>query len=236
MADKPAKARIRDNQRRSRANKKEYIASLEQKIAEYNARGVQATIEMQTAARAVALENERLRKLLDEVGVSPERVNAYLQSFAGVSPGFQSQIKEETPKPSSCEKGSGAATSCRGLCGSSRKPSDEMVLPLPPPPPPPLSRLQLRLQPQPQPQPPPVQPPSMSEPEVPEVETRAGMCSEFGGDPTLETPCEAAASIILQMKGHGDRNMLYTKFGCRNRSLGSCTIKNTDLFRIMDEE
>ncbi|KAF3087269.1 hypothetical protein TWF569_008956 [Orbilia oligospora] len=212
MADKPAKARIRDNQRRSRANKKEYVASLEQKIAEYNAQGVQATIEMQTAARAVALENERLRKLLGEVGVSSERINSYLQSFS-VSPEPQTQ-RLEIPKCMQCEKLPRIAGSCVGPCGGSRKPTDKRVLP----------------------------PPDMPEPKVREVrpaeifKTGPSFCSEYGGDTTLETPCEAAASIILQMKGHGDKSTLYTKFGCRSGSIGSCTIKNTDLFRIMDEE
>ncbi|KAK6516137.1 hypothetical protein TWF506_006047 [Arthrobotrys conoides] len=212
MADKPAKARIRDNQRRSRANKKEYVASLEQKLAEYNARGVQATIEMQTAARAVALENERLRRLLDEVGVSSERINSYLQSFS-VSPEPQAQ-KLEIPQSIQCEKSPGVTQPCAGPCGGSRKSADERVLP----------------------------PPNMPEPEVHEVspaeifKTGPGLCSESGGDPTLETPCEAAASIILQMKGHGDRNAIYTKFGCKSSSMTNCTIRNTDLFRIMDEE
>ncbi|RVD80173.1 uncharacterized protein DFL_008079 [Arthrobotrys flagrans] len=197
MADKPAKARIRDNQRRSRANKKEYVASLEQKLAEYNARGIQATIEMQTAARAVALENERLRKLLDEVGVPLERVNSYLQSFS-VSP--EPQNRKQKLKPPLCGNGLGATGSCVGPCGGSRKPTDERVLPPPPPH---------------------IPEPRMPEPEVLEVrpgetfETGRSLCSEFGGDPTLGTPCEAAASIILQMKCHEDRNALYTKFGCK---------------------
>ncbi|KAK6357709.1 hypothetical protein TWF718_002018 [Orbilia javanica] len=212
MADKPAKLRIRDNQRRSRANKKEYIASLEQKITEYNARGVQATIAMQTAARAVALENARLRKLLGEVGVSPERVNSYLQSFSA-SPEPQNEL-QEIIQPQVCGNGPGATGSCSGPCGSSKKSSGDTALPLP----------------------------RVVEPEVLKVEpqepseTEQSLCTESGGDPTLETPCEAAASIILQMKGHGDKDALYTKFGCRKTSLGSCTIKNTDLFRIMDEE
>ncbi|KAK6535851.1 hypothetical protein TWF281_000101 [Arthrobotrys megalospora] len=205
MTDKPAKARIRDNQRRSRANKKEYIASLEQKLAEYNAQGVQATIEMQTAARAVALENERLRMLLNEVGVSPERVTSYLQSF-GVPSEPQSQ-KPEIAKQPLCGKNSGITKTCGGgTCAGSRSPTGERVLPSP------------------------------AEPQASTAETVRGACSEFGGDPSLETPCETAASIILQMKGNEDRSALYTKFGCKKDSTATCTIKNTDLFRIMDED
>ncbi|KAK6362640.1 hypothetical protein TWF730_000095 [Orbilia blumenaviensis] len=206
MADKPAKARIRDNQRRSRANKKEYVASLEQKIAEYNARGIQATIEMQAAARAVALENERLRMLLGEVGVTPERVNSYLDSFS-LSPEPQNQNQEVISNPSICGNGDGATKACSGPRGP-RKPKSETVLQ-----PQPESRLRACLN-----------------------ETSPSLCSQPSGDSNLETPCEAAASIILQMKGHEDAETLYAKFGCQGGSVGTCTIKNTDLFRIMDEE
>ncbi len=65
--------RIRDNQRRSRARRKAYLEELEAKVRTYEAQGVEAASEIQTAARKVVEqnqelkeENERLRRLLGE--------------------------------------------------------------------------------------------------------------------------------------------------------------------------
>ena len=56
--------RVRDNQRRSRARQKEYIRELESKVQNYERLGVQASSEIQAAARTVLEENQRLRALL----------------------------------------------------------------------------------------------------------------------------------------------------------------------------
>ncbi|KAF4337479.1 bZIP transcription factor domain protein [Fusarium beomiforme] len=66
--------RIRDNQRRSRARHKEYVESLEKKLKDFERRGVEATLEMQQAARSVAIENSRLRMLLSYRGVTNEEI------------------------------------------------------------------------------------------------------------------------------------------------------------------
>ncbi|KEF62130.1 uncharacterized protein A1O9_00102 [Exophiala aquamarina CBS 119918] len=59
------------NQRASRARRKDYVASLELKVREYEARGVQATEQVQNAARHVAEENrvlkEEMRMLREQV-------------------------------------------------------------------------------------------------------------------------------------------------------------------------
>ncbi|KAL9124623.1 MAG: hypothetical protein Q9217_006062 [Psora testacea] len=54
--------RVRNNQRRARARQKEYIQNLETRLQHYERKGVEATIEVQNAARAVAEENARLRE------------------------------------------------------------------------------------------------------------------------------------------------------------------------------
>ncbi|KAI4273264.1 MAG: hypothetical protein L6R38_006373 [Xanthoria sp. 2 TBL-2021] len=54
--------RIRDNQRRSRARRKEYILELEAKVRGYEQDGVTASTEIQAAARKVVAENEVLRE------------------------------------------------------------------------------------------------------------------------------------------------------------------------------
>lgn len=55
-------ARVRDNQRRSRARRKEYLQELESKLRKCEAAGVQASIDIQLAARGVTEENARLRE------------------------------------------------------------------------------------------------------------------------------------------------------------------------------
>lgn len=73
--------RIRENQRRSRARRKEYVETMERKIQEYERRGVDATLEMQHAARSVAVENARLRVMLAQMGAAAADVDAFLQAF-----------------------------------------------------------------------------------------------------------------------------------------------------------
>lgn len=55
-------ARIRDNQRRARQRHRDYIETLERKVKQFESEGVQATVEIQAAARGVVKENERLRE------------------------------------------------------------------------------------------------------------------------------------------------------------------------------
>lgn len=54
-------ARVRENQRRSRARRKGYLQELESKLRKCEALGVQASVDIQLAARVVSEENARLR-------------------------------------------------------------------------------------------------------------------------------------------------------------------------------
>lgn len=49
----------------------------------------------------------------------------------------------------------------------------------------------------------------------------------------LQTPCEAAAVILLDLQGHDDMATTRTNLGCTGAN--SCYVKNTTLFRLMDE-
>ncbi|EWC44391.1 hypothetical protein DRE_01217 [Drechslerella stenobrocha 248] len=229
-AEQPAATvRIRNNQRRSRANRKAYVASLERKLEEYSARGIQATVEMQSAARAVATENQRLRALLCKIGVSPDEVTAYLQSFRapdGPSPATTSEelAADRIQKPSTRQ-------------GHDDDPSGKVTAP------------EERVR-----SPAPVDARNIHGPRRTEyhpIDTdtdcglqdsppRAGgtsrLCSSgSSGSSTLETPCETAASIILRMRGQDDESAVYSRFGCENGFPQGCRIRNTDLFQIMDE-
>ncbi|KAL2142746.1 hypothetical protein VTI28DRAFT_763 [Corynascus sepedonium] len=70
--------RIRDNQRRSRARRKEYLEELEQRLQLAEQRGLQASLELQAAARRVADENRKLRALLRLHGASDRAIDAHL--------------------------------------------------------------------------------------------------------------------------------------------------------------
>ena len=61
-ATKPNPARVRENQRRSRARRKEYLEELEARLRNYESLGVQASVDLQHSARAVVVENARLRE------------------------------------------------------------------------------------------------------------------------------------------------------------------------------
>ncbi|RFU79888.1 tbp-associated factor iif [Trichoderma arundinaceum] len=78
-----AAIRIRENQRRSRARRKEYVEGMQRKLQDFESKGVSATLEMQQAARDVAIENSRLRLLLAHNGITVDAVENFLQSFKG---------------------------------------------------------------------------------------------------------------------------------------------------------
>ncbi|KUJ16208.1 uncharacterized protein LY89DRAFT_77292 [Mollisia scopiformis] len=73
-------ARIRDNQRRSRARRKEYLQELEARLRQCELQGIEASSEIQMAARRVADENKKLRGLLAQHGVADDNIEAYLQT------------------------------------------------------------------------------------------------------------------------------------------------------------
>ncbi|CAI4210880.1 unnamed protein product [Parascedosporium putredinis] len=70
--------RIRNNQRRSRARKKEYVQELEDRLRKVELQGVNAASEIQVAARRVASENKKLRALLHQNGVSEDTIDTFL--------------------------------------------------------------------------------------------------------------------------------------------------------------
>ncbi|XP_014559896.1 hypothetical protein COCVIDRAFT_90630 [Bipolaris victoriae FI3] len=100
-SDTPSSIRIRENQRRSRNQRKELIQDLRRRVQEYEIKGVAATQEMQRAARKVAEENSLLRSLLASRGVTHNEVEAYLRSFktntTPTTPTTPTTITPETP-------------------------------------------------------------------------------------------------------------------------------------------
>lgn len=66
-SDDPNATRIRNNQRRSRARRREYTQELEARIREYEVKGVRVAQEIQDAAKAVIEENRQLKRALDDL-------------------------------------------------------------------------------------------------------------------------------------------------------------------------
>ncbi|KAL7628923.1 hypothetical protein AAE478_000439 [Parahypoxylon ruwenzoriense] len=72
--------RVRDNQRRSRARRKEYVLELEKRLRLCELQGVEASFEIQQAARRVVEENKKMRALLNSLGFRNERINSILRT------------------------------------------------------------------------------------------------------------------------------------------------------------
>ncbi|MCJ1356645.1 MAG: hypothetical protein MMC33_006640 [Icmadophila ericetorum] len=82
-SSKPNLTRVRDNQRRSRARRKEYLQELEEKYRNCELMGAQASAEIQAAARKVLEENKQLRALLQSQGLTDEEIDTHLSSRVG---------------------------------------------------------------------------------------------------------------------------------------------------------
>ncbi|KAL7934045.1 hypothetical protein V8C35DRAFT_45419 [Trichoderma chlorosporum] len=98
-----AAIRIRENQRRSRARRKEYVEGMQRKLQDFETKGVAATLEMQQAAREVAIENSRLRLLLAHSGVGVDAVEGFLQSFKGLDQDDASEAEHYAAKIATAE-------------------------------------------------------------------------------------------------------------------------------------
>ncbi|KAK6539984.1 hypothetical protein TWF694_008817 [Orbilia ellipsospora] len=224
--------RIRDNQRKSRAKHKEFVDSLQQRLREYETKGIQASAQMQQAARKVALENQRLRMLLQQNGVSPAEVDRFLSSFHDQT-GLGAEARTPSdfvPKPQGCKRqifSSDKAHEIRKQASPNRVCFNDEVA---------SSGMDKR------------------------DSTKGCQSTIFGDasktgcegasiessaspidgspaiDSNLETPCQTVANIMLQMRGDGDEQTVLSelsRLGCENPA--SCTMKNTKVFQILDE-
>ncbi|KAF1975182.1 hypothetical protein BU23DRAFT_552597 [Bimuria novae-zelandiae CBS 107.79] len=245
--DTPSSTRIRDNQRRSRTRRAELLHDLQKRVQEYERQGVAATLEMQRAARKVVQENARLRALLALRGVSSEEVESFLRSSEEAStleanlPSFQEpSMAHQHQAPEQEDNGffkaaeSSHQTGSRYVGHEPTRADPQLV----------MDRTENHnaagyddsqghrdsndsnfpctvIEPSDCPStldcfcaPPPV--------------------SEYHpASSQLEISCEAAAAVIANMRGHGDRESIRASLGCRGQE--HCTIKNSTVLQIMDE-
>lgn len=71
---------MRENQRKSRARKQEYVRELEQRLAAWKEQVQHKDIEHRLAVQKLEAENRHLKTLLFSLGVSPEIVHQYTQA------------------------------------------------------------------------------------------------------------------------------------------------------------
>lgn len=72
-------ARVRNNQRKSRARRQEYIANLERKLRDYEVGKSHLDVESQATLRRLERENSRLKSLLGAAGLPQIWIDAYLK-------------------------------------------------------------------------------------------------------------------------------------------------------------
>jgi hypothetical protein len=228
--------RARDNQRTSRARRKELLNDLQRRVDEYERRGVQATLEMQQAARRVARENARLRALLLSKGVTEPEVEMWLSqdleavdgrlslarlaTAAGGAQSLQStsrvpvtaMLNEQSPATPASTYPSGPLStySSTSRDGSSRTSQTSV----------PLDETNSSTSSGSQ---------HGSRETGPSLAERVASCCTSGN----ETSCEVAAAILANMQGHGDTSRARVALGCEGPS--DCTVKNTRVLELLDE-
>jgi hypothetical protein len=79
-------ARIRDNQRRSRARRQEHLQDLERRLSECHVTCREAELRL-NAFKELQIENARLRQLLEILGVNENLINTFVHQDAAITPG-----------------------------------------------------------------------------------------------------------------------------------------------------
>jgi hypothetical protein len=79
---------------RSRARRKEYVQELEAKLRSHEQMGIEASTEIQMAARRVLEENKRLRAILRARGVSENEIDATLEQ-PSAAPALMSMLERQ---------------------------------------------------------------------------------------------------------------------------------------------
>ena len=226
----PKHARVRDNQRRSRARKREYIQEIEEKVRLCESQGVEASSELQRAARKVAEENRRLRELLRCKGVAEEEIEGFVRSedvgvcMVEVVGGAERllQLEKALEVRECCARKSLTSKACAGSgcsptiasepckISSANSPCDEQ-------------RDQN----------------SVVESQMPEAHMSPNRASEAlsvyatGLDTPLSSQvnCAFAADMITTMAG-GDPTVVKAQLGCMTEA--DCEVKHEVMFNLMD--
>ncbi|OKL60630.1 hypothetical protein UA08_04163 [Talaromyces atroroseus] len=233
-------ARVRENQRKSRARKQQYIEELEQKVAVCNAQAQQREIEHLIAIQKLEAENAKLRSLLlHRVGITPDFLEDFLkdESHRTAAAGEKIAIPRLKASPSQTPATTNTAKSCSpqlsksvdGSCaqipncqsGSCREPSEVMSV-----------------------EPTAIQHQTNQSAKMPSI---ASLC-DCGPESTTKWPksdssadttlCEVAQDLIDVYNIRGvDINIIKQRLwpGFRDGDSAGCRVRNNLLFEILDE-
>lgn len=218
------------------------MEDLQRKIRAYETQGVQATLDMQRAARSVALENARLRSLLTSKGVSEDEVEKYLASPGegqsrqkeGTERGFCPEKRPEGPEvvtrdttPNSPASTSSTATDAGALMCLKRLVNEDG--------PHPFGSLETQLESSPN--------RTLSTDSRARLETPDSAASTPDAEqitlPSLrmmslspyEMSCSTTAEIIAGSHGHDDSSMARAAIDCTGAS--HCVIRNTQVIEVL---
>ncbi|KAI0442148.1 hypothetical protein F4803DRAFT_385525 [Xylaria telfairii] len=206
-------AQNRENQQRSRARRREHVASLEARVRAFESREVQATLAMQRAARHVAWVNERLMELLASKGVARAEVDEFLRRAGEATAGREDYAGGESfgvGVPQGGKEGEHGGGD--GSSANERNAADTGMG---------------------------VGVSGDDEPDACDGEESQTPKRSVGDEvdeetpPALVTSCDDAAGIIAGFQGHGDVAHARRVLGCGDAT--NCHVKNTLLFQLMDE-
>lgn len=253
--------RNRDNQRRSRARRKDYIDDLEKRLRKFEREGVRITAEVQAAARTVAEENRLLRSLLIKNGTSAVEIDAHLRRSREPSESL-TQMKARTfTEHSQSHEGkdfdhrpsSPHATQPRQITtflveetpqehgmdlaapGSSedlgQKRYGNRMVSTECPVRDAGNRFEEQKS---------EQEDDQQIPKESQATSTRGQASNMSGNQRLpisgtgdETHCEIAAHIITSMRGREDSETVWPELGCTSGR--NCMVKNVDIFQMVDQ-
>ncbi|KAK5988119.1 hypothetical protein PT974_12259 [Cladobotryum mycophilum] len=225
-----ARVQNRECQRRSRARRRELIDDLKKRVEEYERKGVEASREMQEAARRVNIENQRLKQLLNLRGVSEDEIQQYLSSSEISS---QATSSASHPQPFTVrgmasetvsvdfESTSIGRKSLDNQAEKAESPLEQLVET------PDDDHLDLAVSPSPgdentcqeqQGSRERLQSPGFTSPTSPKVK--------------YETSCDTAAAILVQLHANTDDERARAALGCTGTN--NCSVKNTEFFQLMD--
>ncbi|KAL8716848.1 MAG: hypothetical protein Q9225_005851 [Loekoesia sp. 1 TL-2023] len=238
--------RIRDNQRRSRARRKDYMEELEKRVQTFERLGVQAGVELQTAARKVARENYLLRTLLGHHGVTSTEIETYLRgtdddprAVSSASPsqagttstlhqhllsgtaGHFPALERKALVEAQLEHRHRPTPTVAASDSSNTPPPPAMLNPIPQ-----SSRCKVS------------HPSTFSQSPLPSSSfERGGKYDGSGrkaqvGKMDDATSCETAAWIIASLRGHDNAEEVRAELGCSSNE--DCTVENMKIFNAMD--
>ncbi len=243
---------------------------MQRRLQEYERRGVQATLDMQQAARGVALENDHLRALLASHGISSNEIDRFLhfgvatrdsQRCRGAEDGSSnpshalqqappdgvpcltegwrpSSQPLDTPRtsvpPRSCSQGP-SSTDFSISVNSVAATMNGRSVPSMPQEEPNVNDNDHEI---------PLvyhaddvddEPPRVAEGHTsprPVSIPNAGSVASYSAS-SMETLCDAAATIIADLHGHGDKMLAFTALGCPGTK--DCVVQNIKIFDLIDK-